>query len=233
MTSTSSPRGRFSRRDLLRGIGLSASSLVCASCTSNPFFSSDSKPPEAAELLRFDPARRSRAEVVRLAAGGDERQVVINQRFLKLVAGRHGSEHLVGEKFSFAPREEDGGISLAKLDDKKLAALLRDPRAKGEYADTWTTIVGHPAGRSGSGQSLPDLPLMGLTPSLLADEKLRVSFQPDGTAARLTQPFELDLERDRWYAILLDVWPAGNPAASREHLCCLRVELSERSLVER
>lgn len=231
MISMSSPRIRLSRRELLRVVGISASSLVCASCTSNPFFSADSKPPEAAELLHFDAAGRSRAEVLHLAAG-DDRRVFLRQRYLKLVAGRHGSEHIVGEKFSFAPREEDGGISLAELDVKKLAALLRDPRVKEEYATTWETVVGHPIARSGSGQYMPDLPLMGLTPSLLVDDRFRVSFQPEGTAARLTKPFELDLQRDRWYAILLDVSPTDNPDASREHLCCLRIELSERPPTE-
>jgi hypothetical protein len=214
----------LSRRQVLRLAGVSATSLVCASCASNPFFPTETRAPQAWELLTFHPARKSRAEVVKLAKK-DERQIILRQHYLKLVAGRHGSDYVVGEKFAFTPREADGGISVAELSDKKLAALLRDARVKEEATPTMTTVIGWPADNILNGQWHPDTPFVSLTPSLLNDGKIRLAFTSHSGAAVLTQPFELDLERDRWYAILLDVARSPDGSMPREHLCCLRVEL--------
>ena len=222
----------LSRREALRLVGLSATSLVCTSCASNPWFTVEEKPPEATSLLTFHPARKSRAGVMPQLAKY-EPQVVLKQHYLKLVAGRRGSDVVVGEKFSCTPREADGGISVAELTDKKLAALLRDPRVKVGSSPTVTTLVGYPAYHTGGGQlPFPDLPLLGMTPSLLTDDKIRIAFNSSG-GAFLTQPFELDFERDRWYAILLDVARSPDGGAAREHLCCLRVELPEQSAAQK
>lgn len=192
---------------------LSFSLVVAVGCSLAPWFAPRPVDKEVDELLTFQEPATGSARLVPIDGPADRGFLGTLVFAASRIHSRPGANRSVAPGvYEFEPKHGPDGLRLAKLADRQLEEIRKDPRLSHLGAWKVMTTFGEPGHVATSWDAADDFPKLVTTVRLLDDGRNRLTFERESVAdsahyAQLRgKPFVVDIELDQWYAIRCSVY---------------------------